>query len=50
VRWISTVALQANLRGIDGGGFGANSSEGRAWIREVRTPEGGPNALGGANT
>jgi hypothetical protein len=35
MRWISTVALQANLQGEDGTGEGANGSEG------ARTPGGG---------
>jgi hypothetical protein len=46
VRWIYTVALQANLQGEDGVGEGANGSEG------ARTPGGeGARTLGeGART
>jgi hypothetical protein len=41
MRWISTVALQANLQGEDGTGEGANGSEG------ARTPGGGRARLRG---
>jgi hypothetical protein len=57
VRWISTVALQANLQGEDGTGEGENGSEGARTpggggprlVRRARTPvEGGAYAwLGG---
>jgi hypothetical protein len=58
VRWISTVVLQANLRGTDRVGEGANDSEGALTIgrrherlREVRTPGRGARTLGrGART
>jgi hypothetical protein len=44
VRWISTVALQTNLRDIDGAGEGANDNEG------VRTVSGRHERLRGAHT
>jgi hypothetical protein len=54
VRWISTVILQANLRGADGAGEGANGNEGARTVRGrherlkgARTPGGGACTLGG---
>jgi hypothetical protein len=58
VRWISTIALQANLQSKDGIGEGANDSEGahmpgrgaRTLGEGARTPEEGARTLveGGA--
>jgi hypothetical protein len=58
MRWISTVALQANLQGEDGTGEGANGRGGahlrvggRPRLGEARTPaSGGARPLGGART
>jgi hypothetical protein len=48
VKWISTVVCQANLRGIHGGGEGANDSEGHAQVKEGRAQvKGGPARQGG---
>jgi hypothetical protein len=44
MRWISTVALQANLQGEDGTGEGANGTEG------ARTPARGRARLVGRRT